>query len=647
MAYATSTASSAAKDTWITSEDDAMIFSGDYTDHEHVEDASKPLYAGQASLPPLPVAGLQEVCDVYLQSVKALSSDADYKRTEACVKEFVAPGGMGETLHKRLEERAKKCAGGSWLQKWWNTDSYLTFRASNVVNVSYFFAFADLPSGHRCHDQSTVRAAMLAHGALQLRQHMRKGDDVNSILKIGPGCATPFKYMFNSCRIPVAQADKSIVYGCTKEDSRNEEIVVIRKGHFYLLSATHGAARAWEPLAVEELNERLKQIKHAADARPDQCSIGGMCAANRDHWAASRSRMVAGGSVGNRSFLEAVQRSIFCICLDDSNPLCREDVSRLLWHGDATQRWFDKTIQIVVFENGKAGLVGEHSQFDGLPMSALANFMLAKERASVGAHFSMLDSTVTQGASRVVPVCISDLLQLTPASQWDLSCALGEFRSLVQRHDLTCFTHYGVHKSAVKGFGCSPDAFVQMAIQLAYKRMFGTCRATYEPCSMRRYRHGRTECVRVVSEESQKFVSAMDSRTATKEERINTLRSACNAHVAYIRKALQGKACDRQLMAYTYLLRDGEAMPDIFRDANYGASKTWHLSTSNLSNDLFDSWGWGEVVPDGLGIAYSTNSDCIRFTVTSGRGFTRGFCQQLETALQDMVRVFLQPSSKL
>ena len=88
-------------------------------------------------------------------------------------------------------------------------------------------------------------------------------------------------------------------------------------------------------------------------------------------------------------------------------------------------------------------------------------------------------------------------------------------------------------------------------------------------------------------------------------------------------------------------------LPDIFRDANYGASKTWHLSTSNLSNDLFDSWGWGEVVPDGLGIAYSTNSDCIRFTVTSGRGFTRGFCQQLETALQDMVRVFLQPSSKL
>jgi carnitine O-acetyltransferase len=30
-------------------------------------------------------------------------------------------------------------------------------------------------------------------------------------------------------------------------------------------------------------------------------------------------------------------------------------------------RWFDKSIQLFVTENGKAGLQGEHSMMDGMP----------------------------------------------------------------------------------------------------------------------------------------------------------------------------------------------------------------------------------------------------------------------------------------
>ena len=64
-------------------------------------------------------------------------------------------------------------------------------------------------------------------------------------------------------------------------------------------------------------------------------------------------------------------------------------------------------------------------------------------------------------------------------------------------------------------------------------------------------------------------------------------------------------------MGLSMLVGDNEKTPSIFTDPLYWKSKTWHLSTSNLSDELFDGWGWGEVVPDGLGIAYSTNKDML------------------------------------
>ena len=69
-----------------------------------------------------------------------------------------------EEVLKRKEEYHNS----SWLQHWWNTGSYLEFRMSNVINVSYFFSFADLPIGFR--GNNVLRASLLAYGALKFRQ---------------------------------------------------------------------------------------------------------------------------------------------------------------------------------------------------------------------------------------------------------------------------------------------------------------------------------------------------------------------------------------------------------------------------------------------------------------------------------------------
>lgn len=64
----------------------------------------------------------------------------------------------------------------------------------------------------------------------------------------------------------------------------------------------------------------------------------------------------------NANLLEKVESSDFVICLDDQTPVTRDEGSRACWHGDGRNRFFDKPLQFIVFENGKAGFMGEVSE---------------------------------------------------------------------------------------------------------------------------------------------------------------------------------------------------------------------------------------------------------------------------------------------
>src|SRR5687768_13455371 len=65
---------------------------------------------------------------------------------------------------------------------------------------------------------------------------------------------------------------------------------------------------------------------------------------------------------------------------------------------------------------------------------------------------------------------------------------------------LTMFTEYG--KGFIKKCRISPDAYLQMALQLAYYRDAGNLCLTYEASMTRLFREGRTETVRPVTIES-------------------------------------------------------------------------------------------------------------------------------------------------
>ena len=98
-------------------------------------------------------------------------------------------------------------------------------------------------------------------------------------------------------------------------------------------------------------------------------------------------------------------------------------------------------------------------------------------------------------------------------------------------------------KLFIKEYGFSPDSFLQMALQLAYGKIYGQGCATYETGHTRKYYKGRTgillhfilrlETVRSFSKESKEFVEAMLTKGVSAQEREEKLAIAAAAYIPH------------------------------------------------------------------------------------------------------------------
>lgn len=67
-----------------------------------------------------------------------------------------------------------------------------------------------------------------------------------------------------------------------------------------------------------------------------------------------------------------------------------------------------------------------------------------------------------------------------------------------------------------------------------------------------------------------------------------------NRHVQYAAWAADGQGVDRHLFGLKQMLKEGEPLPEIYTDPAFGQSSHWELSTSQLSSQYLDGWGYGE-----------------------------------------------------
>ncbi|KAL4989982.1 acyltransferase ChoActase/COT/CPT [Aspergillus falconensis] len=559
------------------------------------EDRSKgPMFRFEDSLPKLPVPTLEETAARYLKSVHPLLSSTELASTTKAVQEFIKPDGIGAKLQEKLIARREDPKYKNWLYEWWNDVAYLTYRDPVVPYVSYFYSHRD---DRRLRDPAR-RAAAISTAALEFKKQIDQGTLEPEYMKKLPMSMESYQWMFNACRVPARPADYPIKYS----PAENKYILVIRKNQ--LFKVLHEVDE--KQLNTSELEQQFRRVYDIAD---EVAPVGALTSENRDIWTEARDTLLK-AHPNNAKSMKEVEAASFVVCLDDAAPVTLKERAHQYWHGDGKNRWYDKPCQFIINDNGSSGFMGEHSMMDGTSTHRLNEYI---NDAIFNNKLDFSDSSVRSNIPD--PTVIE--FHVNKEVLADIERAQKDFREVIRAHDLEVQAYQGYGKGLIKKLGCSPDAYVQMLIQLAYFKMYGKSRPTYESVMTRRFQQGRTEVCRTVSDESVAFCKAMVDPSVSTQETATLFHKALKAHVEYVSAAAEGKGVDRHLLGLRKLLGSRDAVPAIFTDPAYSYSSSWYISTSQVSSEYFNGFGWSQVISDGWGIAYMIKENSIHFNVVS------------------------------
>ncbi|KAL5501589.1 CAT2 [Sanghuangporus vaninii] len=574
-----------------------------------VDESAGPMLRFQKSLPRLPVPPLSTTLYKYLETVQPHLTPEEFARTTSVVKAF-AESAFGAELQRRLEARRTQPGMKNWLIDWWNDVAYMSYRDPVVVYVSYFYVHAEL-------GQLGIaeRAARLIKAMLPFRNLVETGRLEPEYVRSAPLCMDSYKWLFNASRYPAKPADTARKF----DPATHDHIVFIRKNRFFEVQLTQNG----RPLGLAELEQQITSIIAEAGQEPDSFPVGILTSENRDTWAEARQHIVS--SPQNARALERIESAVAIICLDDTKPTTREELSWACWTGDGRNRWYDKH-QYIIFENGRSGFLGEHSCMDGTPTLRLNEYMLG----------SLASGKVDFGDPQVRPEGLAKPEEikflLDDKAKAYIREAEKHFDDLIGKHELLVLHYDNYGKNFIKTQRVSPDAWVQLVKQLAFHKLEGRPGVCYESCQTRKYQLGRTEVIRSASNESKAWAESMLDADKTDAYRSQLFRRAVARHLQYATWAADGLGVDRHLFGLKKMIRDGESLPEIYSDPAYSRTSHWELSTSQLSSPFVDGWGYGEVVPDGYGLSYSIGDDYIRWTITSLKRDTAALRRCLDEA---------------
>ncbi|KAG6852649.1 hypothetical protein C0991_010186 [Blastosporella zonata] len=594
--------------------------------HTYTADpAATPMLRYQASLPSLPIPQLQSTLSKYIETVEPLLTPAQLAHTKSTAAQFLASP-QAATLQSRLQERAAN-VGDNWLSTWWNDAAYMGYRDPVVVFVSYFFVHLAHPS----RTSGPSSAAQLVKALLPFRSLVESGALEPEKVKGAPLCMESYKWLFHASRYPTIPSDTAEKF----EPKAHNHIAVLRKNRFFIVPLTHPETGA--ELSAAELEVQFTRIRETATEAG--VPIGALTSDNRDKWTHAREALLA--IPGNKEKARMVESAMIVLCLDDTAPITREEISWAAWVGDGRNRWYDKH-QLIVFENGRSAFLGEHSCMDGTPTLRMNEFVLA----SLAKGKADLGPPKTETTGRAIPAPTELVFATDAKVQGLVKEAEGRFDELVAAHDLHVQHYEGYGKSFIKTHGVSPDAWAQLTKQLAFHKMNGRMGVTYESAQTRKFKKGRTEVIRSVSNEAKAFVDSMLAHPGAhghQAQRVRELfKKAAERHMRYAGWAADAQGVDRHLFGLKKLVRteEGEEVPSLYKDEAFGKSSHWELSTSQLSSPFFDGWGYGEVVPDGYGLSYSIGDNYIRWTITSLKRRTevlKHYLAEAATEIKDMM----------
>ncbi|KAF5359195.1 hypothetical protein D9756_003110 [Leucocoprinus leucothites] len=652
-------------------------------------------------LPRLPVPDLRKTLDKYLTSIEPFlresekspqSFSAAYQVRKQWADEFYA--GIGSILQERLvgvypmklvriykltprTTALEKKSPNNWLDdNFWLKKAYLEWRAPLLINSNWWLAFYDddlIPPASResYHVKEGMagattwqlrRSAWLVHRMLEFKDRLDTQELHPETTRTGIWLRDSTSKMFNTARIPQQHSDILSTLPSKPHSLPARSLLVMFHNFCYTIPVYSPAG---ELASSREIYHRLRQVVTDVDARrnagEEAFPIGVLSADDRDIWAKNLQYLLS-LSPTNKTSHEALLTSVMALSLevtsathlghDQPHSTAQDSLDSHLHlirgtSDNIANRFFDKPYTVLVDSLARAGASGEHSPCDALVPSIVAEYGVVQgvEEAAFPTP-EMEDSPTAMGGEDGFT-----RFDWVADDRLSKECQAAKQRALEIIKDsddsVLWFDRYGT--DWIKGVAkFSPDAYIQMALQLAWYRTRGEFTATYETVLTRMFKRGRTETLRSFTSDSRAWVLAMTEyqKQSDPQTQFNLLTKAITTHAKLTREAATGRGIDRHLLGLQLVLKPEEPLPYLFTDPLFLKSQEWKLSTSGLSaGHWFKGTGFGAAFKDGYGINYLAAPEMIKFGIeskfSSPATSTAAFKIAITDALEDMSSICL------
>lgn len=557
--------------------------------------------AARVMPPRLPVPDLAATCRAYLKIAEPLLAREALARTREIVADFLGRDGDGEgqRLQRSLLAVDLQAPHG-YLHDLWQA-RYLSMRDPLPVtqNVAGGFALPDavasLPLAHKA-GLVAFTTALFLHDALsgRLPQDRQSGR---------PLCMLQYAMLAGTNRIPQPLTDR------VQAGAGLGHCIVAWRGAFFPLPLARGD-RLRDP-------DRLRaDIRAILDWRGEAPPVGLLTGLPRDDWAALRAEI----SDTDHASLDAIDAAAFILCIDEGRG-DRQPLSSWLFGGG--NRWFDKTLQIILSDGPMVGCNIEHSALDGLTLDRLACFargIFASGAVGIGDSHRAVS---TAPLAWVLPPRVASAVRAMDEPHRDRTAGL-KIRTFTVERDSP---------------GARTNPLVQLALQVTSLRCFGRIDNIYQPVHMRHYRAGRTEAAHPVTASSVAACSAFLADAGPTVLR-PLVRRALRDIGRCIAASRHRAGVDRHLFALQRMAQIRGERPAIFDDPTYAlVTGPARICTSALPAGGLDLFGFAPVRRDGYGLAYVIGKSRISFSVTSWADDLGMFCSVLEGSLASLIGI--------
>ncbi|KAJ4396389.1 hypothetical protein N0V93_000608 [Gnomoniopsis smithogilvyi] len=569
-------------------------------------------------LPKYPLHTLEKTMEVFLDSVAHLGTTTELEATKEAVAELLEPGGIGQSLHARLERRAADPNIDNWLIDTYNKSIWLQVRDTGPRGHNFFGTHTLSEVQH----SQAERASLVSLAAYEYKLSLDDGTLPQDYRNELPLCMETVHWLFNAVRIPQR--------GCDRVDRwpGNEYLVAMRRGHVWKV-----------PLVISGRVVSHKQLKATFEAilkgpieEDNRAPI--FTTGNRDVWAKNRDELISMSPV-NQDFISAIEKSLFAVCLEDneapSNP--NERGSYFLFD-DNSNRWLDKTVSFIVCTNGVSASFYEHAMIDGSTLNGLAQTI---NKSIATGHQKFESEKPDQNAAALSLQGYDIHYTYMPfISSATLDTRLGDLQSehlaRLEGYSFSCYIHKAWSTEFCRSYKLPPKSVFQMIIQVAVRRHFGYSPLSWDMVVQRQFLRGRFDNMNVQTAEVAAFCEAAWDEERDPMEKRRLFLDAVRSHARFVMLSSRGRGWMRHLMALQDLVEPGNALPRLYSDALYLRTKERKVFTSFGDSGVLElGCCWAD--REALWISCEVDDNSVNFCVVNGQQRAQEFVGHVKAAI--------------